>query len=365
MLIHKNLFLFYHFRNIIVNHFANYRYNGDNPELLLYQMKRDSLEYDNILKEKEQNKSLIENASFQSLELSNELNSFFKLISMQELPYKKAIDIIKRDIATINTLSSIIKEYSINKQEIKNKMEEATKTVDDFYKSIKVSKDIAIDQINQDVLDYQRINDEYLALEKKANEYKMVNSLQERIENVEYDMDNLKDDMDKKNSMYNNLKLEIEELEDRTSVLDDKIISLTNLKEEKERADKKAKMLESLMNELGNADQILKDKYVAPIKDKFCEYASIIEEAIGNKVSMDKNYKISFDREGALRSSEHLSSGILAICALCFRLALLDNMFEDEKPFLIMDDPFVSLDEAHIKKAKDLMEILASDKQII
>ena len=80
---------------------------------------------------------------------------------------------------------------------------------------------------------------------------------------------------------------------------------------------------------------------------------------------MDKNFKITFDREGALRKSDHLSSGILAICALCFRLALLDNMFENEELFIIMDDPFMSLDEEHFEKAKTLVKELSKNKQIM
>ena len=80
---------------------------------------------------------------------------------------------------------------------------------------------------------------------------------------------------------------------------------------------------------------------------------------------MDSNYRVSFDREGALRSFEHLSSGYLAICALCFRLALIDNIFNGELPFIILDDPFVNLDAKKLVKAIDLINSLSENKQII
>ena len=53
------------------------------------------------------------------------------------------------------------------------------------------------------------------------------------------------------------------------------------------------------------------------------------------------------------------------MCALCFRLAILDNMFADGQPFIILDDPFSSLDKDHLKKASDLVTKLSSERQII
>ena len=124
-------------------------------------------------------------------------------------------------------------------------------------------------------------------------------------------------------------------------------------------------LFEDLRREITSADEALKNRYVKPIKDKFCGYAQLIEETIGQKVSMDKDYRISFDIQGQLSRYEHLSSGNLAVCALCFRLALIDSMFESDKPFIIMDDPFIALDSVHFDKTKALMQKLSADKQMI
>ena len=40
-------------------------------------------------------------------------------------------------------------------------------------------------------------------------------------------------------------------------------------------------------------------------------------------------------------------------------------MYKDEKPFIIMDDPFVHLDGEHMKRAAELINQLARDRQII
>ena len=46
-------------------------------------------------------------------------------------------------------------------------------------------------------------------------------------------------------------------------------------------------------------------------------------------------------------------------------LALHDALFGDEKPVLILDDSFASLDEDTLKRAKELLAELSSSVQII
>jgi uncharacterized protein YhaN len=60
-----------------------------------------------------------------------------------------------------------------------------------------------------------------------------------------------------------------------------------------------------------------------------------------------------------------LSAGERSICALCFRLALLDNMYTLEQPFVVMDDPFVHLDETHLKRTAALLTELSKTRQIL
>ena len=40
-------------------------------------------------------------------------------------------------------------------------------------------------------------------------------------------------------------------------------------------------------------------------------------------------------------------------------------MYDEEKPFIILDDPFVNLDTEKMSKAKEMLNRLASDYQVI
>jgi uncharacterized protein YhaN len=113
------------------------------------------------------------------------------------------------------------------------------------------------------------------------------------------------------------------------------------------------------------AEQNLKDRYVKPVKDEFSAFASAINDLLNEKVTMTKDFEIRFERNGAERSDKHLSAGLKSILPLCFRLALIKNMYKDSSPFLVLDDPFVSLDVVNFEKVKKVIKNLASDMQII
>lgn len=50
---------------------------------------------------------------------------------------------------------------------------------------------------------------------------------------------------------------------------------------------------------------------------------------------------------------------------VCTRLALADALFEGEKPFLVLDDPLVNLDDEKQKNAGALLRAAAEDYQIL
>lgn len=129
--------------------------------------------------------------------------------------------------------------------------------------------------------------------------------------------------------------------------------------------EKKYRLLCAAAEQLKEADQALKDRYFKPVKDRFLHYTRIVEQAIGERVTLSGNFKLSFERHGKERSERHLSAGQRAICALCFRLALIENMYDGHTPFLVLDDPFMALDATHLARVKEVLAALSADTQIL
>ena len=164
---------------------------------------------------------------------------------------------------------------------------------------------------------------------------------------------------------YSALKHQVVDDEYAVDRLDGYYIDKAQLETKLSDYKQKYKLLTTTIEFLRLAEQNLKDKYVKPVKDEFVKYASLIEKVLGEKVTMTKNFEIRFERAGKERVEKHLSSGILSICTFAFRLAMIKNMYSGVKPFLVLDDPFVTLDEEHLEKVKLVLDELAQDMQII
>ena len=82
-------------------------------------------------------------------------------------------------------------------------------------------------------------------------------------------------------------------------------------------------------------------------------------------VNLDVNLHIKINEQGSNKEINYFSTGYKDLVYICMRLSLIDSLFENEKPFIILDDPFVNLDENKIKNAIELLNSLSNKYQII
>ena len=66
-----------------------------------------------------------------------------------------------------------------------------------------------------------------------------------------------------------------------------------------------------------------------------------------------------------MRELAYFSAGQTDLVMLCMRLALVDALFREENMFVILDDPFVNLDDAHMAQGCKLLRNLAAKRQIL
>ena len=50
---------------------------------------------------------------------------------------------------------------------------------------------------------------------------------------------------------------------------------------------------------------------------------------------------------------------------IAFRMALIEAMYKEEKPFIIYDDPFTDLDEEKVKCGIEFVKEISEDYQVI
>lgn len=113
------------------------------------------------------------------------------------------------------------------------------------------------------------------------------------------------------------------------------------------------------------AKESITAKYMEPLLTGFSKYYSSVTGAPADKYHIDANTNITVDELGGQRDTSLLSTGYQDLIGFCLRLALIDAMYEDEKPVLVLDDPFVNLDAERLEGAKRLMDTLAANYQMI
>ena len=172
------------------------------------------------------------------------------------------------------------------------------------------------------------------------------------------DINALTDDLAKLDLQIDSDEREIDSLEDNKQQLED-------IKQKIKANEHKFDVLTKLESELRKSQKALDDKYVAPIMEKFGYYSNLLGNLLDEKIVMGREFDIKLDVNGQLKSDEHLSSGQRSICALCFRLALLDNIYNGDVPFIIMDDPFITLDKENLVATAKMLEELSKGKQIV
>lgn len=136
--------------------------------------------------------------------------------------------------------------------------------------------------------------------------------------------------------------------------------------QEKKRSDQnKSDLLDDTMTLLEQAKENLSGAYLDPIRRSFSKYLEKLWSQQEGQVLVTPDLEVQLERGGAVRELAYFSAGQTDAVMLCMRLALVDALFAGEKPFVILDDPFINLDDHRTKQALLLLRTLSENRQII
>lgn len=140
---------------------------------------------------------------------------------------------------------------------------------------------------------------------------------------------------------------------------------LTALEDDLREAERKCDLTDRTMALLEKAKDALASSYMDKIEQGFRSYTQQLFPRQLGSVMVDKDLQPHIDVRGAAREVESFSTGLADSILLCMRLALVDALFGEETPFLILDDPFVNLDDEHTHLALALLQKMAEKHQIL
>ena len=146
---------------------------------------------------------------------------------------------------------------------------------------------------------------------------------------------------------------------------EDAIIQLQELQSQQENEQKRYDLVAKARAKLSAAKEALTAKYAEPVFTNFQKYIGQITDQNTEGYHLDANSRITVEQYGKQRGEELLSAGCKDLLNFCLRISLSDAMFCEERPVLILDDPFCNLDDDASRAACLLLRELSERYQIL
>lgn len=168
------------------------------------------------------------------------------------------------------------------------------------------------------------------------------------------------------------LRNELFSLESKLSLLYDEIAKEDELKEKRlELGDSLLSAIEShktvlkAAEHLSNAKDSLTSKYLGKMRTSFNTYINDMNSEDGKLFTIDTDFSVKKTESGLTNKIEVYSLGTREMYSLISRFSLIDALYSENPPFIILDDPFCHFDDEKCKAALRVTEKIAMGKQII
>lgn len=227
-----------------------------------------------------------------------------------------------------------------------------------------IKKDINQHQINLKQLNYKTIEAEESFEKDGISEI----NLDEKLESLDQITQQKKGLEDNINELFDRrAKLEASAKRLSQSIEEHNTYSaeLENCIEQENEEKHRVSILEKTLEFLSSAKTSMTQKYATKVEEAFKKYSQgFIAQNLQN-LDVSPDLELSVKNNDIARETDFFSSGERGVMDVCLRLALVDAMFEKEKPFVILDDPFSLMDKENLSDALELVKTAANDKQII
>lgn len=137
------------------------------------------------------------------------------------------------------------------------------------------------------------------------------------------------------------------------------------LQQEQSKLKAQFELLTRTSKYLAQAKNNFSARYMNPIMKNFTHYYQKLAQEGGQQYRLDAELNLTAEAYGTQRHLALLSEGYQDLLGICRRLSLIDAMYQQEKPPIIFDDPFVNLDAKKLQGGMNLLQELAKEHQVI
>ncbi len=241
----------------------------------------------------------------------------------------------------------------------------------EFYKKYGLPDTVSPQNVQLRSESLARLGAELEARKQKAADFKAQKGIESEPKAPEFDPAVLDEAAKRAQAEARRLAEESIRLAERAQKLEKDAETLPELKDRKEELSAKiaeyssrVEIYDKTVEYLQKAKENLSSRYIVNMKNSFERRFSELTDN-SSEIGIDANLAVKLRAEGGARKSESFSAGWQTAISLCLRLSLIDALYENERPFIVLDDPFVNLDDTKLARALEMLRKLANDTQII
>lgn len=350
----------------------------------LTRLENDRNELYKLNSEWDNAKKTREEAENKTRELEGKIQEVLKKYKVysEEISYGEALETLRTKFTAYQNAAKNVKGYYAEKEKLDERIASAEERLRQFAQAYGFAlplKEEVLDRISDDVNTHASQQKRYEEAQAKRTKFQtehpeFKNGLseeqkkQEKLPAVDALIEAEKVEKEKLEKLAENLqtargeRAKLLQVVEQIPEMEDQIGRLTEQRKEAESScavlDKTLELMETAKNNLSN-------QYVGGVERNFAAY---MQELLGSDFGstlVDHDLTIRVDEKGEAREIDYFSAGTIDSILLCMRLALVDALFKQEKPFILLDDPFVNLDDEHTKSALQMLQEIAQNRQVI
>lgn len=115
---------------------------------------------------------------------------------------------------------------------------------------------------------------------------------------------------------------------------------------------------------LDEADKYMRNTVSPALSRHAGKYMSEVTDGKYGKVSFDTSLTMSYETVSGTKHSDYMSAGTRDSAYMCLRLALINLIYSETRPPLVLDDAFVRLDGERLENMLALVETVAGEGQV-
>ena len=306
--------------------------------------------------------------------LIKDLTDFFARFGLlfEEAHMLEDIIALREDSEKYQTLLSRRKDAEAAEKELSRVHSEK----EAFLKKYQLSEDADLTAVRDHVLSLKPLKE---ALEQRSDALRVFTDAHDvkRFENVqkpetEEDIDSLSTALSALEKDITEKGQTLREYEKRAEEYTDKFEAITEISAERENLQETSEEKKRLFDVISLTEKYLtaaKDNflkhYMAPMQAAFDQYYALLTGAKDPDFVLDAKLSVTKTELGKQRNVKLLSAGYQDLVGLCHRMAMVDAMYEEEKPFLLFDDSFVNLDQEKMTDALKFLSAISKEYQVL